>query len=302
MQRFVFILILLASMSNISAQYTTIPLFDPPAPGNKDVMVEEEKTTSGRGSKRITNVTNPQLWHFQASGETPSPAVIICPGGGYRYQAYEHEGIQVAKWLASLGYHAFVLKYRLPDESLFTNAPYIPLIDTRQAIITVRKNAHEFGIDPDKIGIMGFSAGGHLAASASVLFNYEIPFSAFGPEVRPDFSILIYPVISMTDSLAHKGSRKALLGTDYPPEMAEFFSLEKQVTPAVPPTYIIHAADDRSVVPENTKIYASALRDKNVPVEEIILPKGGHGFGFKKESPAFKWTEYLANWLDKTIK
>jgi len=302
MQRIVFIIILVMSMFNISAQYTIIPLYDPPAPGNKDMMVEEEKTISGGGSTIITNVTNPELWHFQSSGDTVAPAVIICPGGGYRYQAYEHEGIQVAKWLSSMGYHAFVLKYRLPQENLFTDASYIPLVDARQAISTVREQAGELGVDAVKTGIMGFSAGGHLAASASVLFDKEIPYALFGSEVRPDFSILIYPVISMTDALTHEGSREALLGADYVPAMADLFSLEKQVSRTAPPTFILHAADDQSVLPENTRTYASALRGKDVPVEEIILPEGGHGFGFREESPAFIWTEYLARWLDENIK
>jgi acetyl esterase/lipase len=274
MPQLLFSFILLTFMLNTSAQYTSIPLYDCPTPGNKDVESEEIRTTSESGSAILTNVTNPELWHFAPASDTIAPAIIICPGGGYRYQAYDHEGIQVAQWLSDLGYHAFVLKYRLPDETLFVDATYMPLADARQAILTVRRQAEDLGIDPKKTGIMGFSAGGHLAASASVLFEHKIPFSVFGPEVRPDFSILVYPVISMTDALTHNGSRDALLGADHTPKLVNLFSLENQVTQSAPPTFIIHAADDHSVSPDNTKAFANALRSNNIPVKEIILPNG----------------------------
>lgn len=300
MKKLLIIFFTLSGMMQTSAgQYTPVPIYDPPAPGSKDVEIEETRTSSENGTATLKNVTKPEMWHFEATGDTTRPAVIICPGGGYQAQAYEHEGTEVAKWLASLGYQAFVLKYRLPDKELFTDAPYIPLGDARQAILTVRQQADQFGVDPSKIGIMGFSAGGHLAATASVLFNKKIPFAQTGPEVRPDFSILIYPVISMTDEFTHQGSKQALLGETPSPDMEKLFSAEKQVNSATPPTFILHAEDDEGVAPQNTRAYAKALRKHDVEVKEIILPEGGHGFGFKKESPAFKWTEYLEEWLNE---
>lgn len=302
MQRAVIFMFMTIFVLNTQAQDAIIPLFEDSIPGNKVSGTKEKWDSSKSGSPLISNITEPELWWFPARTDTARPAIIICPGGGYRYEAYEHEGKQVARWLSDLGYQAFVLKYRLPDENLFSEAPYIPLADARQAIALVRKMAKSLGTNPEKIGIMGFSAGGHLAASASALFNQEIPYANAGDLVRPDFSILIYPVISMTDERTHQGSREALLGNNPSQKMIDLFSLEKQVSEETPPTFILHAADDRAVPAGNTTTYAKALREKNVNVKEIILPEGGHGFGFRKESPAFEWTTHLAEWLRKTVK
>lgn len=293
------VVILVTGMLNTRAQDKIIPLYQSTPPGNITSGVEEEWTTSSSGSAIVSKVTNPELWFYRSESDNPKPAIIICPGGGYRYQAYEHEGKQVAQWLSQMGYQAFVLKYRLPDETLFENPSTIPLSDARKAISTVRKNAAKLNVDSSKIGIMGFSAGGHLAASASTLFNHDFPFSKACLSAKPDFSILIYPVISMTDKLTHEGSREALLGQYPESNQIELFSLEKQVNAQTPPTFILHAIDDRSVPAENTTQYAKALRSYNIPVHEVILPEGGHGFGFRKESPAFEWTEHLKKWLEK---
>ncbi len=286
-------------MLNTMAQDEIIPLYQSTPPGNKTPGIQEEWTTSASGSAIVSKVTNPELWFYNSESDAPKPAIIICPGGGYRYQAYEHEGKQVAQWLSQIGYQAFVLKYRLPDEALFENPSTIPLTDARKAISTVRKNAAQLNVDSDKIGIMGFSAGGHLAASASTLFNHDFPFSKACLSAKPDFSILIYPVISMTYKLTHEGSREALLGTHPESNQIELFSLEKQIDAKTPQTFILHAIDDRSVPAENTTEYAKALRNNNIQVHEVILPEGGHGFGFRKESPAFEWTLHLKKWLEK---
>ncbi|WP_025006760.1 alpha/beta hydrolase [Marinilabilia salmonicolor] len=297
MRIYLSIIFIASMMLNAMAQDQSIPLYQDTPPGNKTPNTGEVWSTSASGSAIVSNITTPELWFFGSDSGQPAPAIIICPGGGYRYQAYEHEGLQVAKWLSQLGYQAFVLKYRLPDESLFDNASTIPLTDARQAIVTIRKNASTLGVDSTKVGIMGFSAGGHLAASASTLFNHNLPYIKATPLARPDFSILMYPVISMTDSLTHKGSREALLGKHPDNKQVDLYSLEKQVTSETPPAFILHAEDDGSVPADNTKQYAGALRKANVPVQEIILPKGGHGFGFRKESPAFEWTVHLEKWL-----
>jgi acetyl esterase/lipase len=292
-------LFLLTTIMSVKAQYQTIPLWESVPPGNKNVQTEEQRTISGSDAKILTKVTTPELWWFQSKKEGACPAIIICPGGGYGVEAYEHEGTQVAEWLASQGFNAFVLKYRLPDETLFEQATFIPLADVRQAFLVVRNKASELKTDPNRVGVMGFSAGGHLAASAATLFDTEIPFVQSGQKVRPDFSVLLYPVISMRDSLTHKGSRKALLGENPTESMIKTFSLEEQVTPGTPPTFILHATDDPAVNIGNTLCYTEALKKNNVPVKQILLPEGGHGFGFRKESPAFIWTHHLSEWLQE---
>jgi acetyl esterase/lipase len=289
-------------MINTSAQHIIIPLYNHPAPGSKVAYVREQETISENGSALITNITKPELIYYPAQSDAICPAIIICPGGGYRVLAYKHEGTEVAEWLSSLGYHAFVLKYRLPDRNLVTNYSFIPLADARQAMLKVREQAKENNINSQKIGIMGFSAGGHLAASAATLFVHEIPYGINGTEVRPDFSILVYPLISMTKPLTHTESKSALLGNNPSPALVNLFSLEKQTSHATPPTFIIHAKDDEIVSPGNTQIYASTLKKYRIPVTDIIIPTGGHGFGFRNESPAFEWTTHLANWLKNRIK
>jgi len=291
----------MSAIFNSSAQYKTINLYDGPAPGSKNIKTKEIRTISDYGSPVLYNVTEPELWHFSAKGIGNKPAIIICPGGGYKVEAYVHEGIQVAEWLSELGYQTFVLKYRLPEDSLFSESSYVSLADARRAIALVRVKASELNVNPAKIGIMGFSAGGHLAASASTLFNQSVPLSQEKKKVRPDFSILVYPVISLDNAITHQGSKEALLGENPPEELKQLFSLEKQVTADTPPTIIFHAKDDDGVPVENTIEYARSLRENNVSVKEVLLDEGGHGFGFRKESPAFIWTEYLEEWLKANI-
>ena len=283
-------------------QQNPIPLYDSQAPGNKGVEAKEIQSSPNDGVATVTNITRPELWHYAPATDAEAPAIIICPGGGYGFLAHEHEGAQVAEWLTSLGYHAFVLKYRLPDEKLFYEAPFIPLMDARHAIARVRQNAGNWQVNASAIRIMGFSAGGHLAASASVLADEEIPYAPAGSEVRPDFSILIYPVITMTTDFTHMGSKQNLLGENPTKEMVRLFSLEKQVNKNTPPTFILHARDDQAVPPQNTKAYAEALKTNGIKAETIFLPEGGHGFGFKIDSPAFTWTKHLEKWLNKSKK
>lgn len=292
-------LCLLTTIMSIKAQHQTIRLWESVPPGNKNVQAEEQRTISGSDAKILTKVTTPELWWFPSVKGGTCPAIIICPGGGYGVEAYEHEGTQVAEWLATQGFNACVLKYRLPDETLFEQATFIPLADVRQSLLLIRNRATELKTDPNCVGVMGFSAGGHLAASAATLFDTRIPYVQSGRKVRPDFSILLYPVISMRDSLTHKGSRKALLGENPTESMIETFSLEEQVTPSTPPTFILHATDDSGVNIGNTLCYTEALKKNNVRVKQILLPEGGHGFGFRKESPAFIWTDHLSEWLQE---
>ncbi|MCU4164884.1 alpha/beta hydrolase [Carboxylicivirga caseinilyticus] len=239
----------------------------------------------------IRKVISPSIEMYSPEGNvTLCPAVIICPGGGYSVIVYQGEGITTAKKLAANGVVAFVLKYRLPDPSSDDSA-MIPLQDAQKALKIVRENASEWNINPEKIGIMGFSAGGHLASTLATHYDPVIN-NPEGTNLRPDFQILVYPVISMSDSLTHLGSRTKLLGENPDPDEIIQYSSEWQVTKDTPPAYITHAADDNVVDVDNSIFYFEQLRHHQVPVEMHIYPKGNHGFIFKQESwidPLFLW-------------
>lgn len=217
------------------AQYT-ISLYDGEIPGAKPVVDSEKTEKDGAGITRVSRISQPTITVFlPAKKNSTGTAIIIFPGGGYRINAIQHEGIDVAEFLASKGISAFVVKYRLPDSSWMTDPSRGPLQDALQALRKLRQNAAQYGINPKKIGVMGFSAGGHLAAMASNQYRNEPD----GKNLRPNFSILIYPVISFSDSIGHMGSREALLGKNPTPEKVLEYSNEKQVnanTPGLPCT------------------------------------------------------------------
>jgi len=225
-------------------------------------------------------------------------AVVVCPGGGYRGLAVDHEGDQVARWLNSLGITAFVLKYRLGPKYHHPTQ----LGDVQRAIRTVRQRAAEFGIQPNRIGVWGFSAGGHLASSAATHFDSGKPKPADaidGVSSRPDFAILIYPVITFTEEpYVHKGSRTALLGDNPDPALVKLMSNELQVTPQTPPTFLIHTSEDKGVPPENSILFYLALRKAGVPAEMHIYEKGPHGFGLGwADATLSSWPARLQDWL-----
>ncbi len=298
MKHIVFLLSSLLMSLVMMAQTESIPLFPDGVPGLKpNSGVEEELIDKGDGFSRYGNVTTPEIFPFipkNADGKTP--AVIICPGGGYSYVCVGHEGFAEAKWLNEKGIAAFVVKYRLPEEKAFDNKSMVPLQDVQQAFKYVHDNAKKYNIDKKKIGVMGFSAGGHLAASASV--HYDDPQVDAKPKVlRPAFSILVYPVISFTDTLTHKGSRNRLIGPEWTKEQVDYFSNEKQVTKQTPPAILIHAKDDGAVPPQNSVVYKEALEKNGVDVKLVMLDKGGHGFGIKPNSPTNVWLDDLEAWL-----
>jgi acetyl esterase/lipase len=235
----------------------------------------------------IANVSVPDLTiYLPEKNNNTGMAVIVCPGGGYSNLAFEHEGVLVAKWLIKEGIAAFILKYRMPNKH-----KEIPLGDAHQAIRYVRENAAKYDISPSKIGICGFSAGGHLASTAST------HFATSGISTRPDFSILFYPVITMTE-LTHGGSRTNLLG-DNPSQTDIYrFSNEKQVGVNTPPTILLLSDDDRAVVPENSIVYYEALKRNGIPAAMYIFPSGGHGWGFRENFTYHKqMTDLLSAWL-----
>jgi acetyl esterase/lipase len=246
---------------------------------------------------RISNISEPTLTVYPAAIDRAAhTAVIVCPGGGYEFLSFTREGRQYAQWLSHLGITAFVLKSRLRDYG-----HPAPLQDVLRAIRMVRSQAAKYGVAPDRIGVMGSSAGGHLAASASTL--YDDPAGRTGAPLdavsaRPDFAILMYPVITMEPPYAHMGSRYALLGAHPSPELVRLMSAEKQVTAKTPPTLLMHSQDDGVVPIANSILYFEALTRAHVPAEMYFFEKGGHGMAMNPGlGNASDWPQRAEAWL-----
>lgn len=246
---------------------------------------------------RIKNVTNPTLnIYLPPKDKANGTAVIICPGGGYAILAVKHEGYDLAEWFNSLGIAAFVLKYRLPNDESMVDKKIGPLQDAQQAIRLVRENAKEWNVNPDKIGIMGFSAGGHLASTAGTHFEKPVE-PANGTSVRPDFNLLIYPVISFKESFTHMGSRNNLIGKNASYDLVEEYSNEMHITENTPPTFLVHSSDDNAVPVENSIRFYQELVKNKVPAEMHIFETGGHGYGMGRDELTKAWPERLKTWL-----
>ena len=245
-----------------------------------------ELTNSGQNHNNewVSDVTTPTLTVYPASHPN-GMAIIMCPGGGYGGLAMKHEGHDMAPWFNTQGITYAVLKYRMPN-----GHHEVPLSDAEQAIRMVREHAAEWGVNPQRVGIMGASAGGHLAASLATLYS--------GDKTRPDFQILFYPVISMQKGVTHGGSRKNLIGENPSQELEQKYSLERQVSPRTPQAFIMLSSDDDAVPPINGIGYFLALRDHKVPASLHAYPTGGHGWGFR-DNFTYKrqWTEELEKWL-----
>ncbi|MCE7066377.1 alpha/beta hydrolase [Dyadobacter sp. CY326] len=266
-------------------------------PNYKTNSVEEKSVTDDSNILRISGVSVPTLTAFIVPKEKATgAAVMICPGGGYGILAASHEGSDFAKWFNDRGISAFVLKYRLPSEKTMTHQHEVPLMDAMQAMKLIRQSAGKWNIDVNKIGVMGFSAGGHLAATLSTHFNMGEKAS---PEAKPNFSILIYPVISLTPALAHGGSRDNLLGSEKSDELIKYYSNELQVSPETPPAFLVHAMDDGAVPPENSIEYCLALKKQKISAELHLYPKGGHGYGMRTDGKGSLagWPTAMDGWL-----
>jgi len=248
---------------------------------------------------RVSKVSVPTLQKFTPA-KPNGRSVIICPGGGYGILAFDKEGSRVAVEMNKWGVTAFVLKYRLPDDASNHDKSVAPLQDAQQAIRLVRTMAASWGLDQRKIGIMGFSAGGHLAATAATHFSYHAnKADKDTTSIRPDFAILVYPVISFDSTITHKGSRNNLVGANAPAEKIALFSNELQVTTVTPPTFLVHAGDDGAVPVENSiRFYKACIKNK-VPVEMHLYPAGGHGFGMQNNTTDDNWMERLKNWMNR---
>lgn len=296
--RILTILSLLALSSPSMAQTATMNLWpEGKIPNFKKSDIEEKSVTDAQGILRISGVTVPTLAAYIAPKETATgAAVMICPGGGYGILAASHEGSDFAKWFNDRGISAFVLKYRLPNEKGMEHQHEVPLMDAMQGMKLIRENAAKWGIDINKIGVMGFSAGGHLAATLSTHYNMGPKASNDG---KPNFSILIYPVISFQPTLAHGGSRDNLLGPEKSEELIKYYSNELQVSDQTPPAFLVHAMDDNGVPVENSIQYYLALKGKKVPAEMHLYPKGGHGYGMRTEDKGSlaNWPAAMEGWL-----
>lgn len=274
-----------------------VSLYENGIPNRKPAPDLEKRETRANGTEIIGAISVPTMMVFVP--EHPSPdrtAVIIFPGGGYHINAIKHEGVDVAKRLNEWGITAFVVKYRIPSDATMMNKEIGPLQDAQQAIHMVRKNADRWRVDPSKVGIMGFSAGGHLASTAATHFRRPVIEGKTG-DLRPDFLILGYPVISFVDTIGHMGSRDNLLGKNPPPDKIVQYSTDRQVTKDSPPTFIIHASDDKAVLPANSILFYESLVREGVPAELHIYERGGHGFGMNNPTTPEDWMETLKNWL-----
>lgn len=297
MKQFLPLLISIFMIHSANGQ-PSIPLYPNTIPNSKPSENTEKSEMQTNGMQIISNISVPTLTLFlpekTASAKT---AVIIFPGGGYHVNAMKHEGTDVARKFNEWGIAAFVLKYRIPDDKTMIDKEIGPLQDAQQAIRIVRENAVKWNLDPNKIGIMGFSAGGHLAATAATHFDKPVIPDVQNTNLRPDFLVLGYPVISFNDSIGHIGSRDNLLGKSPSREKIIAYSNEMQVTSETPPSFIIHASDDGGVLPANSIVFYESLLKHHVPSELHIYERGGHGFGMDNPTTEEKWMVSLRNWL-----
>ena len=253
------------------------------------------------GAMGTEDKDNPTLSLYFADKTSSKAAVLICPGGGYANLAMDHEGKQIAEWFNENGVHAFVLKYRLGKWDGTGYKHPIMLDDVKRAFRLIRAKADQWNIDSDKIGVMGFSAGGHLASTLGTHFddgNPDAPDDVDKQSCLPNFMVLGYPVISFKEPFAHRGSRRFLLGPTPTQADIENLSTERQVKPLTPPTFLFHTNEDRGVPPENSVYFYLALREAGIPAELHIYEKGKHGVGFAPEDPVLStWKERLKDWL-----
>lgn len=308
-----------------------IPLYYGKAPNSKEVLGLADTTivysTGNKTVHFVSRVASPDLTVFlPEKNKSRGIAVIICPGGAYLGLAINHEGYDIAKKLNEKGIAAFVLKYRLPKAEFVYNKQIVPLQDIQRAIQLVRQNAKEWGVNPNKIGVAGSSAGGHLASTAGTHFHKDFIENPLKTSLRPDFMILNYPVISMADSLTHVVSRYNLIGEGLSPkelnlivmdrktsgqklanlqidaEKIKEYSNELQVASDTPPTFITHAVDDNSVKVQNSILFIAALQKNKVPVESFFYANGGHGYGIDNPTSDVDWIDSCITWILKMYK
>jgi acetyl esterase/lipase len=296
--KFTILLVMLTSpFTSIFAQQKPIPLYPNGVPNSKKAPITYREVMGA--DSFASKVTVPVIIPFLAAKDIANgTAVVICPGGGYGGLSMENEGSSIARAFNKIGVTAFVLKYRLPSDSIMVDKTIGPLQDAQRAIQMVRQNAVALGIDPNKVGIIGFSAGGHLASTAITHFNKAVINNTDNINLRPDFGVLLYPVISFGPQ-AHVGSREALIGKTPSQDLIDLYSNEKQVTANTPPTFLVHAEDDDVVPVQNSLMFYDALLQNKVKAEIHIYQAGGHGFGLNNKTTKDLWFDRLANWMDE---
>lgn len=299
------LLFLIIAAINASAQTQILKLWPDGIPGSiRSETYFEESTVTGDIVSLYEKVTDPSLTVFLPPAEKATgTAVLICPGGGYGVLAFDHEGFAIARWLNSNGIAGIILKYRLPSDMIMKDKSVGPLQDAQEAMRIIRRNAAQWKISPRKIGVIGFSAGGHLASTLSTHFAEKVYEVKDTTSARPDFSLLIYPVITFDSSFTHGGSRQNLIGdkpTDY---TIRYFSNELMITRNTPPAFLVHSADDKVVPVKNSIVYFEGLVRNNVRAEMHIFEKGGHGYGLAiNMETESAWPDLCLKWLKENLK
>lgn len=274
-----------------------IPLYDGEVPNSKPYSTKELWEPQDNGDTIVHFTSQPTLAIFLPEQNANGTAVVICPGGGYWVTSMIKEGYALARKFNEWGVAAFVLKYRMPNDSVMNDKKIGPLQDAQRAIQLVRLRAAEWKVDVNKVGIMGFSAGGHLASTTATHFEQSYIDNKKQINLRPDFALLIYPVISFQDNIGHIGSRDRLLGKNPETKLRDSFSNELQVTPKTPPTFLVHASDDDAVPVMNSVTFYSALLKYKIPAEMHLYKGGGHGFGLENPTTKDEWIESCKHWM-----
>lgn len=274
------------------------PLYPDTVVNSRKAPNHEVKVDRPDGGIGYSRVSVPTVQIFKAPADKANgAAMVVCPGGGYSGLAYTKEGINFAKRLNEMGVTAIVLKYRMPNDTTMWDRSVGPLQDAQQAIRLVRQHAAEWNVDVNRVGLMGSSAGGHLASTAGTHFKKSYIPNRDQVNLRPDFLVLVYPVITMADSITHRGSRNNLIGNNPTAAQVQEFSNELQVTTETPPTFLVHASDDKAVPVANSINFYSALIRNSVKAELHVYQRGGHGFGMNTSNPDEHWMDRLENWL-----
>lgn len=290
------LLFLMTNMIKTQAQKET-NLYQGEIPNSKPAENLEKQVTTD-GILRISDISIPTYTVFQpAQKSAKKAAIIIFPGGGYTITASSHEGSDIAKSFNDVGITAILIKYRIPSDRTMQNREIGPLQDAQQAILTVREHAAEWDIDPTKIGIIGFSAGGHLASTLGTHYETSLIPNPLNTSLRPDFMILGYPVISFQDSIAHIGSRNNLIGKNPSKEKKDLYSNELQITKNTPTSFLFHASDDGAVKVNNSVLFYQSCIAHGVKAELHIYQNGGHGFGLKSPITKDYWMISCKDWL-----
>lgn len=301
MSKSLFLSLSLLITINMCFSQETIPLWPKDIPNQK--ITEEVEIHNDKGFLWIENVQNPTLEiYLPTKRSATGKAILICPGGGYQGLAYDWEGIDIAKYLNSKGIAAFVLKYRSPKLNSLITGHKAPLQDAQRAIRIVRYNSERWNLDRNQIGIMGFSAGGHLASTLGTHYNHGENYLTDAIDslsARPDFMVLIYPVVTLRSPYCHEGSRNNLLGIHLNEELIDYYSNELHVGKDTPPTFIVHSTDDKTVSVMNSILFYQALKKEEIYSEMHIYPKGGHGFALAIGKGHLQtWTDRLYEWLE----